>query len=133
MTEKSDVYSYGVVLLELLTGKRPNDPSFGENKNIVRWVMDVITPSSEDTGACKALENLIDPRLTPFSEEVEDIKMVFNIALQCTSPLPQRRPSMRKVVDLLKGVNVQMAIQIATAPCFSTISEIAIAPCAMTV
>lgn len=38
-TVKGDVYSYGVVLLELLTGKRPNDETFiEEGTKLVKWV-----------------------------------------------------------------------------------------------
>ena len=36
--EKTDIYSYGVVLLELITGKTPLDPAFGESVDIVEWV-----------------------------------------------------------------------------------------------
>ncbi|XP_070665308.1 leucine-rich repeat receptor-like protein kinase PXL1 [Malus domestica] len=35
--EKTDIYSYGVVLLELITGKMHVDPSFGESVDIVEW------------------------------------------------------------------------------------------------
>lgn len=46
-TEKGDVYSYGVVLLELLSGRRPSDPSFlAEGLNLVGWVMIHHTPIS---------------------------------------------------------------------------------------
>lgn len=42
-TEKADVYSYGVVLLELLSGKRPTDSSFVEKGlNIVGWVSSLL-------------------------------------------------------------------------------------------
>lgn len=38
-TEKGDVYSYGVVLLELISGRRPSDPSLiAEGMNLVGWV-----------------------------------------------------------------------------------------------
>lgn len=38
LSDKVDVYSYGVVLLELLVGKHPLDPAFSEKENIVTWV-----------------------------------------------------------------------------------------------
>ncbi|KAL7206261.1 hypothetical protein ACSBR2_019046 [Camellia fascicularis] len=38
VNEKSDIYSFGVVLMELVTGKRPLKPEFGENEDIVQWV-----------------------------------------------------------------------------------------------
>jgi serine/threonine protein kinase len=36
VNKKSDIYSFGVVILELVTGSRPIDPEFGENKDLVK-------------------------------------------------------------------------------------------------
>lgn len=106
VNEKSDVYSYGVVLLELITGKRPNDSSFGENKDVVKWVSEFVLSSSLAEGNCRDLDQLVDPRMDPSSCNYDEIAKVLDVALLCTSAFPINRPSMRKVVDLLKDRKV---------------------------
>lgn len=103
--EKSDVYSFGVVLLELITGKRPNDDSFGENKDIVKWVTEAAISSPEQgTGISRIyLDQLVDPKMNPTTSYYEEIEKVLNVALLCTSAFPMNRPSMRRVVELLKN------------------------------
>nr|KYP67077.1 LRR receptor-like serine/threonine-protein kinase HSL2 [Cajanus cajan] len=109
VTEKSDVYSFGVVLMELITGKRPNDSAFGENKDIVKWVTEtVLSPSPErgsrNMGGSKdyIMSQIVDPRLNLATCDYEEIEKVLNVALLCTSAFPINRPSMRRVVELLK-------------------------------
>ncbi|CAK9174741.1 unnamed protein product, partial [Ilex paraguariensis] len=84
VTEKSDIYSFGVVLLELITGKRPNDSSFGENKDIVKWVTDVVLlrPGQGGiiTGNCGAdISQLIDTKLNSSTCDFEEIEKVLNV------------------------------------------------------
>ncbi|KAL6993917.1 LRR receptor-like serine/threonine-protein kinase hsl2 [Sarracenia purpurea var. burkii] len=110
VNEKSDVYSFGVVLLELITGKRPNNDSFGENKDIVKWVTEAAVLSSspgqgsgdDASSSCTDLGQLHDPRMNPSATDYEEIEKVLNVALLCTSAFPMNRPSMRRVVELLK-------------------------------
>ncbi|EEF30396.1 Receptor protein kinase CLAVATA1 precursor, putative [Ricinus communis] len=111
VTEKSDVYSFGVVLLELITGKRPNDSFFGENKDVVRWVTEVTSSatsspdggSENGSGNCyKDLGQIIDSKLDQSTCDYEEIEKVLNVALLCTSAFPITRPSMRRVVELLR-------------------------------
>ncbi|KAJ9170493.1 hypothetical protein P3X46_018598 [Hevea brasiliensis] len=111
VTEKSDVYSFGVVLMELITGKSPNDSCFGENKNMVKWVTEATLSSlpeeasenkASSTGYTGGLREIIDSRLDRSTCDFEEIEKVLNVALLCTSTLPMNRPSMRRVVELLK-------------------------------
>lgn len=108
VTEKHDVYSYGVVLMELVSGKRPNDCSFGENRNIVKWVTEAALSSpkqkTEIDGSYfgSKLYQLIDPRMDPVTCNYEEIEKVLSVALRCTSNFPMTRPTMRRVVELLK-------------------------------
>lgn len=93
MNEKSDIYSFGVVILELVTGKLPVDPEYGE-KDLVRWVCATLDQ--------KGIDHVIDPKLDSCFKD--DICKVLNIGLLCTKPLPINRPSMRKVVKMLQEV-----------------------------
>lgn len=93
--EKSDIYSFGVVLMELLTGRKPVDPEFGEAVNIVEWVRDKIRTKE---GMVQALDSNIGAMCNHVQEEMI---LVLRIALLCTSKLPRDRPSMRDVVTML--------------------------------
>ncbi|XP_078431495.1 HAESA-like 1 [Wolffia australiana] len=90
VNEKSDLYSFGVVLLELVTGKPPVDQDYG-GKDLVRWVCGTL-----DT---KGVGHVVDPKLDACF--YDEILRVLNIALLCTSNLPMNRPSMRMVVKML--------------------------------
>ncbi|KAG6477102.1 receptor-like protein kinase HSL1 [Zingiber officinale] len=96
VNETSDIYSFGVVILELVTGKPPIDPEFGE-KDLVKWVSSTVSQ--------KGIEYVIDPNLD--SCHREGISKVLSIGLLCTSSLPINRPSMRKVVKMLQEVNAK--------------------------
>lgn len=91
MNEKSDIYSFGVVILELVTGKPPTDPEFGE-KDMVKWVCATYNQ--------KGADQVIDPRLDSMYKE--EICRVLDIGILCTDALPINRLSMRKVVKLLQ-------------------------------
>jgi Leucine-rich repeat (LRR) protein/tRNA A-37 threonylcarbamoyl transferase component Bud32 len=93
--ETADVYSFGIVLLELVTGKQPISIEYGENRDIVSWI-------SEKVNTREGTVEILDPRVSkPFRN---DMIQVLKIALVCTSKLPALRPSMREVVQVLEGL-----------------------------
>ncbi|KAH6763927.1 HAESA-like 1 [Perilla frutescens var. frutescens] len=93
VNEKSDIYSFGVVILELVTGKLPIDPEFGE-KDLVKWVCSTLDQ--------KGVLCVIDPKLDSCYKD--EVCRVLNIGLLCTSPLPINRPSMRRVVKMMQEI-----------------------------
>ncbi|GLT40252.1 hypothetical protein SLA2020_144020 [Shorea laevis] len=94
--EKSDIYSYGVVLMEIISGKRSVDAEFGEGNNIVDWVRSKIKMKD---GITEVLDKKAGASCASVREEM--IQML-RIALLCTSRSPGDRPSMRDVVMMLQ-------------------------------
>ena len=94
---KSDVYSYGVVLLELLTGRKPVDMSQPPGQeNIVTWARPLLTSK-------EGLQLLVDPSLGN-NYPPDNLARVAAIASMCVQPEVSHRPFMGEVVQALKLV-----------------------------
>ncbi|GMI83156.1 XYLEM INTERMIXED WITH PHLOEM 1, C-terminally encoded peptide receptor 1 [Hibiscus trionum] len=91
-TTKCDVYSYGVVLMELITGKKPVESEFGENKNIVYWIS---TKLDTKEGIMEALDKRVSGSFK------DEMVQVLRTAMRCTCKNPSQRPTMNEVVQLL--------------------------------
>ncbi|EOA12814.1 hypothetical protein CARUB_v10025774mg [Capsella rubella] len=95
---KSDVYSYGVVLLELLTGRKPVDMSQPPGQeNLVSWTRSFLTST-------EGLAAIIDQSLGP-EISFDSIAKVAAIASMCVQPEVSHRPFMGEVVQALKLVS----------------------------
>ncbi|CAI9101923.1 OLC1v1000087C3 [Oldenlandia corymbosa var. corymbosa] len=89
LTEKSDVYSYGVVLLELITARQV----IQDNRNLVEWSQVYMTSESMIT-------ELVDPRIGD-SFDFDQLQTVLTIVRWCTQREGQMRPSIKQVLRLL--------------------------------
>lgn len=96
VTEKCDIYSYGVVLLELLTGRTPVQP-LEQGGDLVTWVRKHIRDHNNTLN-----KGILDNRLDLQDQTtVNHMLTVLKLALLCTSMSPSERPSMREVVLML--------------------------------
>nr|POE68766.1 cysteine-rich receptor-like protein kinase 3 [Quercus suber] len=90
LTEKVDVYSFGVLVLEVVCGKRNN--SYSENSSILQMVWNLY----EAGRPCEA----VDPKLEANFQEVEAFRLL-QIGLLCVQASAELRPSMPVVVKML--------------------------------
>ncbi|KAH9616031.1 hypothetical protein KSS87_006320 [Heliosperma pusillum] len=95
---KGDVYSFGVLMFEVASGKRPNWPVRDDGCELwmVEWAKKRISEN-------KHLE-VIDTSIPRESLRDEEVSNFMKIAKLCTSEKPKERPLMREVVDMLDSV-----------------------------
>ncbi|XP_051151674.1 LRR receptor-like serine/threonine-protein kinase FEI 1 isoform X2 [Andrographis paniculata] len=93
-TAKTDVYSFGVLVLEIVSGKRPTDASFIEKGlNIVGWLNYLVSETRQ--------REIVDPHCE--GVETESLDSVLSIAIQCVSSGPEDRPTMHRIVQILES------------------------------
>ncbi|XP_075500098.1 inactive receptor-like serine/threonine-protein kinase At2g40270 isoform X1 [Primulina tabacum] len=88
---QSNVYSFGVVLFEMMTGRLPY--SVG-GESLENWASDYLR--------VQPLREIVDPTLRTYHEE--QLQVIGNVIKMCTNPEPRRRPSMQEVCMMLKEV-----------------------------
>ncbi|OEL28547.1 L-type lectin-domain containing receptor kinase S.4 [Dichanthelium oligosanthes] len=99
-TTATDVFAFGVLLLEVACGCRPIDPVTGVN--LLRWVREL--------GVKGDLVHAVDERLAG-CYDVKEVKLVLWLGLMCSQTRPEARPSMRQVCQYLDGeVDMQEAM-----------------------
>ncbi|XP_068652654.1 PTI1-like tyrosine-protein kinase At3g15890 [Aristolochia californica] len=108
VSESCDVYSFGILLLELVTGRKPIEKlPGGIKRTITEWAEPYILK--------ERFKDLVDPRLRGNFDETQ-LRDVINIAALCVQSEAENRPTMKEVVNLLKGYETgdqmkQMRIQ----------------------
>ncbi|CAL0326492.1 unnamed protein product [Lupinus luteus] len=95
LTDKADVYSFGIVALEIVSGKS-NTKSWPKEEcfSLVDWVL--LLKENGD------LMDLVDERLGADFKK-EEVMVMINVALHCTHSSPMHRPAMSSVVSMLEG------------------------------
>ena len=105
---KGDVYSYGVVMLEVLTGKRAVEVDHvgaTGSCHIIEWVHEMMHCHHD-------VVEILDPRLRGMPDPfIKEMLQALHVAMDCVHPAPDERPTMRHVVNLLTTIRREEDLQ----------------------
>lgn len=112
LSQQADVYSFGVLTLEVLTAKAPSQfPSPTRPKNVEsedeesvdlpKWVRSVVR--DEWTA------EVFDPELLRYKNIEEELVAMLHVAMACVVPLPEKRPTMMEVAKMIEEIRVEQS------------------------
>ncbi|EEF29782.1 serine-threonine protein kinase, plant-type, putative [Ricinus communis] len=98
-----DVYSFGILMIETFTSRKPTDDMFNEEMNMKQWVQESLAGG---------VTQIADPNLLRIEDEHLSAKKdciisMMQLALQCSADLPEERPNIRDVLSTLNHIKVK--------------------------
>lgn len=97
VSQKADVYSFGVLVLELLTGRPPMQAFYDdEGPDLPRWVQSVIRE--------EWISEVFDIGLLGYQTVEEEMVQLLQLAIDCAARYPDKRPSMSEVVIQIEEI-----------------------------
>ncbi|PHT37582.1 hypothetical protein CQW23_21155 [Capsicum baccatum] len=102
VSAKCDVYSYGVMLLETFTRRKPNE--FEGDLSLKQWVSFSLPDAVMDVVDA----NLVTQMGSPLQMKLDVVASIMIVALDCCAENPARRTNMNDVVGMLQKINVQL-------------------------
>lgn len=95
LNERSDVYSFGILIMEIISGRNPVDYSRPAGEvNLVEWLKTMVTT--------KNAEGVLDPKMQE-KPPSRALKRALLVALRCVDPNAQKRPKMGHVIHMLEA------------------------------
>ncbi|PHT82928.1 hypothetical protein T459_11371 [Capsicum annuum] len=102
VSTKCDVYSYGVMLLETFTRRKPNE--YEGDLSLKQWVSYSLPESLMDVVDA----NLVTTTGNRLQKELDIVASIMKVALDCCAESPARRTNMKDVVGMLQKIKIQL-------------------------
>ncbi|XP_019169249.1 PREDICTED: receptor kinase-like protein Xa21 [Ipomoea nil] len=104
VSTRSDMYSYGIMMLEVFTRIQPADEMFNEDLSLRSWVHNAFPTN---------ISQIIDPNLLKPDEERYDEKLqcalaIFEVGLKCSAESPRERMAINDVLPALEKIKVKL-------------------------